>query len=307
MAVSGSSGEIAFVNLLQVKATAGGTCRIRFEGPGGEGTLFLDEGIIVDARYGALEGEQAVLAALAEDDLYYLVKTDVAIPRRTLDLRVRTAVLEAVDQQSPRDRDPETGSVAVGVARAYAHKDPPILSPSQLAPADMPAALGGPTHDGPDAGNVKGAGRLVSLSTLIVLAVAVLVLVSWRAGSRSSQESPTRPPEASPSAADPAELLDRAVEASELKPSEDQLPQLLTGMPPAVPVAGATYVPTVICRLLIDEHGRVADASIYQSRDGLAPFESAALEAVGQFRFRPATQDASPVAVWINWPVDFLQ
>ena len=58
----------------------------------------------------------------------------------------------------------------------------------------------------------------------------------------------------------PAQFSD-PLEATALVGSNDRLPALVSGEPPANPDPEALVVPTIVCRVLIDPEGRVQDCS----------------------------------------------
>jgi protein TonB len=95
------------------------------------------------------------------------------------------------------------------------------------------------------------------------------------------------------------------VEADSLTGPADSQPRLKLGAAPRSPEPDAAVVPTIVCRVLVDERGRVGDARIFRSRLDLASFEDAALAAVRGFVFEPARRAGAPVPVWVNWPVTF--
>lgn len=77
------------------------------------------------------------------------------------------------------------------------------------------------------------------------------------------------------------------------------------GTPPTSPLPDLAVRPTIVCRILIGTEGQVLEARVYQSRLDLAPFEETVWAAVRTYRFRPASRNAAPVRVWVNWPVSF--
>jgi TonB family protein len=107
----------------------------------------------------------------------------------------------------------------------------------------------------------------------------------------------------------PADVLPiekRAVEVGDLvagpgtaRPELQEMP-VLPSPDPSVALA-----PEIVIRVLVDERGSVARASIFGSRPGLERFERAALEAGQQLRFKPAEREGKPVPVWIHVPVRF--
>jgi TonB family protein len=60
----------------------------------------------------------------------------------------------------------------------------------------------------------------------------------------------------------------------------------------------------VVMRLTIDEQGAVAKATVIQSAG--AEFDEAALAAIRQFQFAPATLDGTPVAMDITYTYRFV-
>lgn len=69
--------------------------------------------------------------------------------------------------------------------------------------------------------------------------------------------------------------------------------------------ASPSAAPTVVLRLLVDEHGRVVERRLLRARVNPAPFEQAALAAAAGYRFTPARHDGHAVAAWLSWPVAF--
>jgi protein TonB len=61
---------------------------------------------------------------------------------------------------------------------------------------------------------------------------------------------------------------------------------------------------TVIVRVLVDERGRVTDAQLKGSPAGFG-FDQAALQAARGARFSPATENGSPVKMWVDLPIKF--
>jgi phosphate binding protein len=137
--------------------------------------------------------------------------------------------------------------------------------------------------------------RMLFLGVAGLVAAAVVVSVKLA--------TPTihRLPPAAATAAPPAP----PIEAAQLTGAGDSLPVLVDGTPPRTPNPSLALSPTVVCRLLVDTQGRVAESRIYRSRLDLAAFEDAALQAVQSYRFTPARKAGLPVAAWVNWPVTF--
>jgi phosphate transport system substrate-binding protein len=94
-------------------------------------------------------------------------------------------------------------------------------------------------------------------------------------------------------------------EATTLNGPGDVQPQLLRGEAPALPDPNKTLSPTIMCRISLDNTGRVTDARPLHSRPDLAKFEHAALAAIRNFRFTPGQAAGAPVAVNMNWAVTF--
>ena len=84
----------------------------------------------------------------------------------------------------------------------------------------------------------------------------------------------------------------------------DELPEAITRVAPNYPEAArkAGTQGTVILNVLVDRDGKVADTRIASSVPGL---DDAAAAAVRQWRFKPAMERGSPVAVWVIVPVKF--
>ena len=108
-------------------------------------------------------------------------------------------------------------------------------------------------------------------------------------GLAATPESPAPPP----------------LEAATLDQPGDAPPQLAAGVPPQPPAQALPLSPTIVCRLLVGADGAVHKAQIFRSRLELAQYEDAALAAVQRYRFIPARHAGRPVAVWLDWPVQF--
>src|SRR5262245_43164726 len=61
---------------------------------------------------------------------------------------------------------------------------------------------------------------------------------------------------------------------------------------------------TVLLKMRITEHGRVADIQVERSA-GHPDLDQSAMEAVQRWRFEPARRSGEPVAVWVLIPVEF--
>ena len=83
------------------------------------------------------------------------------------------------------------------------------------------------------------------------------------------------------------------VDISDLNGPRDVVPALLSGMPPTAP-EDSPVLPTILCRVLLDTRGTVYEVRVFQPRSGLDAFEEAAIAAVKQYRFSPASVKASP-------------
>jgi len=103
----------------------------------------------------------------------------------------------------------------------------------------------------------------------------------------------------------PTHAAGHVLEASELDGPGDAPPTLARGARPQTPDGSSSLRPTIVCRLLVDTSGAVADARVYLPRPELRPFEEAALRAVRRFEFVPARSRGEPVAAWVQWPVSF--
>jgi TonB family protein len=82
------------------------------------------------------------------------------------------------------------------------------------------------------------------------------------------------------------------------------LPEPVERIPPQYPEEGirAGKSGTVWVRALVGEDGAVHDAFVHRS---IPPLDDAALDAVWQWRFKPALSGGKPIAVWVMVPVRF--
>ncbi|MCB1054715.1 MAG: DUF4388 domain-containing protein [Acidobacteria bacterium] len=295
MAITGHTKELSLSDLLQIRAMNGGTCRVIVDGPFGAGVLVLEEGLVVHARYGGLEGEDAAYLLLSEDETFFQASAGVEIPRRTLALPVHELLMRCAQRKDegtlPRPTVPlaEPASSEVFVE----------LSPVAV---DAPGAT--------SFGLSRRSALIAALATAVLVVAVVLVTRLGDAptaiGTADAAEASTAPkPPALESSAGAGEALE-PVEASELDGAADRLPMLEIGRPPASPDPTTAMRPTIICRLLVGDDGRVIEAEIYRPREELAAFEKVALDTVRGYRFSPGRRQGVAVPVWINWPVDFI-
>lgn len=61
---------------------------------------------------------------------------------------------------------------------------------------------------------------------------------------------------------------------------------------------------SALVRALVSETGSVSAVELSES-SGMPALDAAALQAVSQWRFEPASREGRPVALWIEAPVDF--
>ncbi|MBI3538776.1 MAG: energy transducer TonB [Candidatus Eisenbacteria bacterium] len=87
-------------------------------------------------------------------------------------------------------------------------------------------------------------------------------------------------------------------------PDVESLPYAEVKVPPSYPQAAIARAVdgTVQVQALVGRDGAVHDAFILHSIPGL---NDAALDAVWQWRFRPARDHGEPLAVWVVIPVRF--
>ncbi|MDY7093245.1 MAG: DUF4388 domain-containing protein [Acidobacteriota bacterium] len=292
MAIAGTTQELSLADLLQVKAMAGGSCRIIVDGRAGAGLILLDHGRVVHAQYGDLQATDAVFALLTEEGTYFQAKSGVEIVRRTMSASAQELVMEAARRQdegilvTPKPSQAAREGAEHRPVELSGDDDPPTLPsfPAQVLPAD-------------DGGSRTWRPWMVALLVLPLAAVAVLA-------STLLQDSST--PAVAPATAKPEILQLEPKEATDLAGPSDRLPVLEAGAPPASPEDTSGLKPTIVLRLLIGVDGRVQQAQVYRPREELEAFERIALETVRSYRFSPGLHRGAAVPVWINWPVDFI-
>jgi TonB family protein len=275
MKLAGDLAEFSLADLVQVAGIAGRTCCIRVLAADGNGTLHLHGGEVVSAVFENLSGFDAFVALVAARAGHFQVENGASPERRNLQGNVQKLLLEANTRieagnlPQPRRRPLPTGATTAAAATA------------------------GPAH-------AAGRGWWIGIAAALML----LAAVSWLAFARHDAAAGAGDPPAA-GGAPAAAASQPAVEATLLTGPRDAVPSLIAGAAPASPDPAATLKPTIVCRLLVADDGRVADAKIYRSRLDLATFEDAALDAVRQYRFAPGRRAGRPVPVWINWPVTF--
>jgi TonB family protein len=288
MKLAGDLAEFSLADLVQVAGIAGRTCSIRVLAAEGSGTLILDRGELVGAAYENLAGFDALVALLAARAGHFQVENGESPGERNLKGNVQKLLFEA------------NGRIEAGNVPRPRPRVLPTAAAAGTAAAGAPATgrnlwIGG------------GLAAVVLIGAVGWLAFARQEVASRgaggsygdAAGAGSGHAGSAAPVSGSAPAAPPA------VEATQLNGPGDTPPTLLAGPPATPPDPSSSLRPTVVCRLLVDANGRVADAQIYRSRLDLSAFEDAALDAVRKYRFTPGRKAGAAVAVRINWPVTF--
>jgi TonB family protein len=292
MALSGHTREFALADVIQVKALQRSDCRIVVDGPAGAGELVLEKGHAVHAVYGGLKGADAAYELLIEDDLRYRVENGPAAEERSMRIAAQELVMEAMrllDEGLLRiPRRTAADVMPTGTNGGYPTVEVLVPPEPAAAAAEAPARPRGRRFP-----------WLPVAAALLALAV-VAGAMFWVL--REPQSRGETAPGGAATAAVPAEPF----EAADLTGPGDRKPTLLVGRPPATPLPDRPLRPTIVCRVLIDAAGAVAEARVYRPRPDLQVFEKTALVAVRGYRFAPAERDGAPVPVWINWPVDFV-
>jgi periplasmic protein TonB len=85
----------------------------------------------------------------------------------------------------------------------------------------------------------------------------------------------------------------------------DEKPKLLEGVKPETPVPEKRLRPKIACRILVDEQGKVVEASVVSPRPDLELYEKAALDAVRSYTFSPGIRERVPVPTWITRDIEF--
>ena len=88
-------------------------------------------------------------------------------------------------------------------------------------------------------------------------------------------------------------------------PLLDKAPTLIQGDPPESPLPASPRRPKIDCRILIDEQGNVAEASIAAPRPGFELYEKTVLDTVRTYRFEPGRREGQIVPTWMSLTIEF--
>jgi TonB family protein len=88
-------------------------------------------------------------------------------------------------------------------------------------------------------------------------------------------------------------------------PLLDRKPLLIQGGPPESPLPSSPRRPKILCRILVDEQGVVAEAEVEGSRPEIELYEKAALDAVRAYRFEPGRREGQIVPTWMRMSIEF--
>ena len=309
-----STVDSSLADAVQANALGENTCRIVVTTPAGKGLIFLRDGGVVDATYGDLAGEPAFCALMNAPAARFVVNSGLTSETRRIQSSFQALMLSAMTQRFenrvPVPRFEPDADLKGDTRPVPADSLPPSLrsappTPAARAPMRPPDPVKAPparrneSRPASPAAAAPRTGRRRGLLALGGLLLPVAVAAGWLATRNRSQPAPPPLPQATP--AIPADPID----ATALTNPGDAPPKLRAGAAPRSPEPDAAVVPTIVCRILVDEQGRVRDAHIFRSRLDLASFEDAALAAVTTWTFEPARRGGAPVAAWINWPVTF--
>jgi len=300
MTLAGNTRELSLADLIIVKAQDPRSYRFTLSGPSGDGLLLIEEGRIVHAAYGELPPLDAAHVLVTEQNVDFEVESDAAIGGHTLDLRAQELLMEAMRRLDEGDlRRPRQVSIDMVTSGGLREPPRPRSHEAKRSPEAeaLRRATGRVLFAGTDAADTtESSGRAKLLVAALALALFLaLTTAAWRAGWLAGEDH-----------RDPVEI-------SDLGGPQDVLPTRLSGAPPVAPDtpgrprADAVFLPTILCRVLVDTEGRVYEATVYQPRAGLAAFERAAVAAVRSYRFSPARREGVAVPAWIVWPVDFIR
>lgn len=294
MALSGNTREFSLADLIVVKAQDPRSHRLTLSGPAGDGLLLIESGRIVHASYGELPPLDAAHVLVTEQNVDFEVEADAEIAGHTLDLSAQELLMEAMRRLDEGIlRRPRQASIELASSGARRKPPRPRSHEAKKSPEAeaLRRATGRVLFADPEAVQAYERSKAPKVIALI-LGMALLVagtLFGWRSGWFAGQEHRD------------------SVEVMDLAGPRDVIPMLLSGAPGIAPDHDATFLPTVLCRVLVDSRGLVREALVYQHRSGLDPFEKVALETVRNYRFTPAQREGVPVPVWVVWPVDFIR
>ena len=124
------------------------------------------------------------------------------------------------------------------------------------------------------------------------------------AGGAHIVEPPAAPVEPAPVESAPATAV--PVQATAMPAPSQTPPQLLERIAPSYPAEALRNQTqgSVLLRIAVAADGSVADVQVLESSHSRV-LDRAAMDAVRNWKFRPATQDGQPVASTMDVPVDF--
>ncbi|HEV8629682.1 MAG TPA: TonB family protein [Thermoanaerobaculia bacterium] len=109
-----------------------------------------------------------------------------------------------------------------------------------------------------------------------------------------------------PAAAEPAPALPTDVATAQAAPSGTSPPRLLARPSPTYPAIAQRMrkEATVVVRVLVDEKGHVVQTELKGAAAGFG-FDQSALQAARGARFSPATENGTPIKMWVDLPIRF--
>lgn len=317
------AAPVSLADLVQLAELGARSERVRVRRGSTEGILFIDRGAVVHAFFGNLSGEAAAQAIFKQADQ---PATRLAFEEpdvRSMELRPSQLLLifaveadELTRHEAPQARRPneEGGDAAPHEASAPGTGNNARTGFTSHGTGSSPSATGsGKTGIRTGTGSFKSqtgstktpggsskSGRRQAQRSdgWLWRAIALCFLAGGVSYSYFRYFAPKPIP--------PAVAIEMpVVDADTLTGLTDVVPRLVEAPVPRRPSQEVALQPTIVVRALVGGDGSVTQASVVDPRSAVAAFETAAVDAVKRYRFKPAQRAGQVVAAWMTIPVRF--
>jgi TonB family protein len=139
---------------------------------------------------------------------------------------------------------------------------------------------------------------MASRVLVLIATVSLLAFVSCGTGEKAPDQTPGQV--TSPGIADQEPGIDDVIQA-------DEFPTPTKTVNPKYPEEArkSGLEATIWLKVLVNKEGRVVKTVVSQPTEATAPLEQAAVDAIRQWTFKPATARNQPVSIWVSIPVKF--
>lgn len=326
MALTGQLSDLSLAELIEFFCNLKKTGRLKVDYAVSPGVFYFQEGELVDAQIGNKIGAEAIFYALSLPNASFDFNTHIYASRRSIHEPWMQLILEGLrrldegispDHEVPKSDRPQTYSgapdepsiadVVAGMDDLHRLEDGTWTITSTAGSQERVDVLSKPPPPLTVGAAAGGRRRIVIagvVAACLICGTAVVALTDWFGRDRApaaaetgaARVMPSPAPSPAGSIVGPGEsAAEAATSPAAQKAGAPQTKSPAGAGPAKAAVKEATGSRTVMVQVMVDENGRVSQASVANSRPGMESYEASALRIARQRRY-PAGK-AGPVTV----------